>query len=199
MQLNKQVRRNLLIGTKSKSRKSLFSGLGLNFRYISANIDEEKILSDHKSLALEEQALFLAKAKACFLTSKYRNKYIICFDTTINLGKKTIFKSSSKKECLNILRLLNNRKHSLYSACVIMKDNKIITSNVDQAIITFKNNSEKKMKNYVNKYFNKIVHSVGCYNIESEGMDIIEKMEGSYFTVLGVPLFFLIEELSKLK
>ena len=106
-----------------------------------------------------------------------KKSIIVCFDTTVHINNKTIFKSNTKKECLDTLDLLNGKKHILYTACVIMKNKKTLWSTVEKANITFKKNTKKKLKNYVNLHFNKIVNSVGCYNIESNGRQIIEKIQ----------------------
>ena len=62
-------------------------------------------------------------------------------------------------------------------------------------MITFKKNKNIDIKKYVNKYFNKIVNSVGCYNIESEGKELIDNIKGSYYAILGVPLIPLFRKI----
>ena len=90
-QLNKQV----IIGTKSQSRRKIFKMMNLKFQYRSANINEKKV----KDLKNDKyDALKIAKAKAEYLSSKYRNKIIVTFDTTILDKKKTIYKCNSQ-EC----------------------------------------------------------------------------------------------------
>ena len=197
MQFNKQFINSFLIGTQSKTRKKLFLEAGLKFKYQSPNIDEEVILKKHKILQ-HQQALFLAREKALHLSKINHNKRLICFDTTVHVKNKTIFKSTNKKECLNVLSALNSKEHTLYTACIIMQNRKILWSTTEKANIFFKNNSKKKLKEYVNSYFNKIVKSVGCYNIESHGKEIISKVEGSYYAILGVPLVPLYRKLIKL-
>ena len=64
---------------------------------------------------------------------------------------------------MGVLLSLNGKTHSLYTACVIMKNEKIIWSTIEKALITFNNNSKIDLIKYVNKNFNKIVNSVGCY------------------------------------
>jgi septum formation protein len=187
MLFNQQVTNSLIIGTQSKTRRKLFTDAGLVFQYQSPNINEEEILLGNK-IVQSQQALHLAREKALHLSQINKNSVIVCFDTTVHINNKTIFKSSTKKECLCILNLLNGKTHTLYTACVMIKNKKILWSTVERANITFKNNTKKKLKDYVNLHFNKIVKSVGCYNIESHGKEIIEKIDGSYYAILGVPL-----------
>ena len=196
MQFNQQFTNRLLIGTQSNTRRRLFKDAGLNFKYLSPNIEEKKILSKMQ-ISQSKEALFLAKAKALSLSKLNRNKKIICFDTTVHIKNKTIFKSSTKKECMGVLLSLNGKTHTLYTACVIMENEKILWSIIEKASVTFNNNSKIALIKYVNKNFNKIVNSVGCYNIEAEGKALIKKIEGSYYTILGVPLISLFRKLKK--
>lgn len=198
MNFNQQLTNSLIIGTQSKTRRKLFADAGLIFQYQSPNINEEQILLGNKIIS-SQQALRLAKEKAIHLNYINKKSIIVCFDTTVHINNKTIFKSNTKKECLDTLDLLNGKKHILYTACVIMKNKKTLWSTVEKANITFKKNTKKKLKNYVNLHFNKIVNSVGCYNIESHGRQIIEKIDGSYYAILGVPLVPLYRALKVIK
>ena len=198
MNFNQQLTNSLIIGTQSKTRRKLFTDAGLIFQYQSPNINEEQILLGNKIIS-SQQALRLAKEKAIHLNYINKKSIIVCFDTTVHINNKTIFKSNTKKECLDTLDLLNGKKHILYTACVIMKNKKTLWSTVEKANITFKKNTKKKLKNYVNLHFNKIVNSVGCYNIESHGRQIIEKIDGSYYAILGVPLVPLYRALKVIK
>ena len=198
MQFSEQDTNSFLIGTQSKTRKKLLQQSGFNFKYLSPNIEEEKILLNENILP-SKQAMFLAYAKACAICEKIIDKNVICFDTTVHVTNKTIFKSTTKDECMKVLLMLNNRTHFLYTACIIMKNKKLVWSYADAAKITFKNNSRKTLEDYIDRHFNKIVNSVGCYNIESEGQQVIDKIEGSYYSILGVPLIPLFRIIKKLK
>ena len=83
--LNPQVSKRLIIGTNSQSRKNLFKGLNLKLKYRSANIDEKNVFNLKNN---KFDALKIATAKAKHLSSKYKNKIIITFDTTILFKKK---------------------------------------------------------------------------------------------------------------
>jgi septum formation protein len=198
MHFNQQLTNSLIIGTQSSTRRKLFKDAGLIFQYRSPNINEEEILLGNK-IVQSQQALRLAREKALHLSQINKNSVIVCFDTTVHINNMTIFKSNTKKECFNTLNLLNGKKHTLYTACVIIKNKRMLWSTVDKANITFKNNPKKKLKDYVNLHFNKIVKSVGCYNIESHGRQIIEKIDGSYYAILGVPLVPLYRALRSIK
>ncbi len=199
MNTNSQLIKSLLIGTQSKTRKKIFKKAGLNFKnYISPNIDETGLLK-RNIIKESQQSLFLAMAKAKHIGLFNKNKIIVCFDTTIHLEGETIFKCKNREECVNILKKLNAKTHTLRTACVILKNNKTLWSLIDKCDITLKDNSNKIIKKYVDNYFNKIVNSVGCYNIEAEGSQLIRGFKGSFYSILGVPLIPFYRRIIKLK
>jgi septum formation protein len=155
MHFNQQVTNSLIIGTQSKTRRKLLTDAGLTFKYQSPNINEEEILLGSK-IVQSKQALRLAREKALHLSQTHKNSIIVCFDTTVHINNKTIFKSTTKEECLSVINLLNGKKHTLYTACVIIKNKKILWSRVDRANITFNNNTNKKLNYYLYLYLNKI-------------------------------------------
>ena len=132
---NPQLSKLLIIGTKSKSRKKLFKALNLNFNYKSANINEKNIpnLKNNKFDALK-----IATAKAMHLSSKYKNKVIITFDTTILFQKKTIYKCKDINVARNLLKSLTNKRHSLYTGMVFMVNNKIIQKKLQKLKLILK-------------------------------------------------------------
>ena len=190
MQFNKQLISSLIVGTKSRTRRKVLEKNNIHLKYRTANIDEKKIIKG-ESVSLNQQSLYIATAKAKYLSMVYPNNNILCFDTTIHFGNKTIFKCTSEKECLSLLKRLNNKTHILNTSGVIMKKGKLMWKDTEKCKITLKNNSDYDLKKYINVNFKEIVNSVGCYNIESTGMEIIDKMEGSFYGVLGIPFSIL--------
>ncbi len=192
---NPQLSKLLIIGTKSKSRKKLFKALNLNFNYKSANINEKNVpnLKNNKFDALK-----IATAKAMHLSSKYKNKVIITFDTTILFQKKTIYKCKDIKCCKNLLKSLTNKRHSLYTGMVFMINNKIIQKKITETKINFKKIHKSKINLYVNKNYNNIKSAVGCYNIEGSGKNLFEKIHQSYFNIIGVDIINFLKYLRKI-
>ena len=118
--INPQLTKQVIIGTKSQSRRKLFKMMNLKFQYRSANINE-KVVKDLKND--KHDALKIAKAKATHLSKKNKNKIIITFDTTILHMKKTIYKCHTKKCCKNTLKSFNNTSHNLYTGMVFRGPN----------------------------------------------------------------------------
>ena len=182
---NSQFTRQVIIGTKSQSRKKLFKMMNLKFQYRSANINE-KIVKNLKNNKYD--ALKIAKAKATHLSKKNKNKIIITFDTTILHMGKTIYKCHTKKCCINTLKSFNNTSHNLYTGMVFMINNCLIKSYLTKTKIVFKQKKIIDINNYVEKNFKQILSSVGCYNIENKGKSFFKNIEKSYFNVIGIDI-----------
>ena len=87
---------------------------------------------------------------------------------------------------------ISGKKHSAYSAAVIFENSKPIWRFVGKADLLLKNNSEEYISDYVNRNWDSIKHSVGGYKIEEEGCRLFSKINGDYFSILGMPLLEII-------
>ena len=180
-----QFTKQVIIGTKSQSRRKLFKIMNLKFRYRSANINE-KAVKDLKNDKYD--ALKIAKAKATHLSKKNKNKIIVTFDTTILHMKKTIYKCHTKKCCKNTLKSFNNTSHNLYTGMVFMINNCLIRASLTKTKVVFKKNKIKDINDYVEKNFKQILTAVGCYNIDGKGKSFFKNIEKSYFNVIGIDI-----------
>ena len=193
--ISSQLTKRVIIGTKSRSRRSLFKNLGLGFKYKSPNIDEKNVANLNND---RFDAIKIATAKARSLSSIYKNKIIITFDTTILFQKKIVYKCDSPECCIKLLNSFSNKKHLLYTGMVFMINNKIIKKKLSNTNIYFKKNNNKKIKNYVYRNFNQIKSAVGCYNLEDEGINLFDKISTNYFNVLGLDIINFLKLLRKL-
>ncbi len=180
---NPQLIKQVIIGTKSQSRRKIFKSMNFRFQYRSPNINEKKV----KNLNNDKyDALKIAKAKAEYLSNKYSNKIIVTFDTTILFKKKTIYKCSNPECCKRTLKAFNDKSHELYTAMIFMINNNLIKSTLTKTNITFKNARVRDINNYVEKNFKQVSKAVGCYNIEGKGKIFFKDIYGSYFNIIGI-------------
>ncbi len=193
--INPQLTKQVIIGTKSQSRKKLFKMMNLKFNYRTANINEKAV----KNLKNDKyDALKIAKAKATHLSKKNKNKIIITFDTTILHMRKTIYKCKTKKCCKNTLKSFNNTSHSLYTGMVFMINNSLIRSTLTKTKIVFKKNKNIDINDYVEKNFKQISSAVGCYNLEGKGNTFFKNIEKSYFNVIGIDIINFLKILRRI-
>ena len=193
--INPQITKQIIIGTKSKSRRKLFHSLNLPFKFRSANIDERKVQNINNN---KYDALKIAEAKANHLSSKYKNKIIVAFDTTILFRKKTVYKCATEKCCIQLLKDFNKKSHVLYTGMIFMINNKIIKKSLSQTKINFNNNSHQSIQSYVNKNFSKIKSAVGCYNIEGPAKNFFDNIEGSFYNIIGLDIIKFLRSLKSI-
>jgi len=192
---NQHLFKQVIIGTRSQSRRALFRSLNLQFKYRAANINEKlvKKLQNNKYDAIK-----IAAEKARHLSTINKGKIIVTFDTTILFSKKTIYKCKTQGCCLKLLNSFTNRKHNLYTGMVFMIDNKIIQKKLSETKIVFNNHGKSVISKYVKDNYNNIRSAVGCYNIEGSGKFLFKNINPSYFNVLGVDIINFIKILNKI-
>jgi len=193
--INPHITKQVIIGTKSPSRRKLFYDLGLSLKFRSANIDEKKVKNINNT---KYDALKIAEAKAHYLSTKHKNKIIITFDTTILFRKKTVYKCDCEECCLQLLRSFGNKSHNLYTGMVFMINNKIIKKNLSYTKINFHQNSQGLIQSYVRKNFSKIKSAVGCYNIEGPAKTFFHSIEGSFYNIIGLDIIKFLRDLRSL-
>ena len=193
--INPQITKQIIIGTKSQSRRKLFHSLNLSFKFRSANIDERKVKNINNN---KFDALKIAEAKANHLSSKYKNKIIVTFDTTILFRNKTIYKCDTEKCCAQLLKDFNSKSHVLYTGMIFMINHKIIKKTLSQTKINFNNNSHQSVQSYVNKNFSKIKSAVGCYNIEGPAKKFFDNIEGSFYNIIGLDIIKFLRSLKSI-
>jgi len=193
--INPQITKQIIIGTKSQSRRKLFHSLNLPFKFRSANIDERKVKNINNN---KYDALKIAEAKANHLSSKYKNKIIVAFDTTILFRNKTVYKCDTEKCCIQLLKDFNKKSHVLYTGMIFMINNKIIKRSLSQTKINFNNNSQQSIQSYVNKNFSKIKSAVGCYNIEGSAKIFFYNIQGSFYNIIGLDIIKFLRSLKSI-
>ena len=193
--INPQITKQIIIGTKSQSRRKLFYSLSLPFKFRSANINELKVKNIKNN---KYDALKIAEAKANYLSSKYKNKVIVAFDTTILFRNKTVYKCDTENCCIKLLKDFNNKSHVLYTGMVFMINNKIIKKSLSETKIDFSRNSHQSIQSYVNKNFSKIKSAVGCYNIEGPAKKFFDNIEGSFYNIIGLDIIKFLRNLKSI-
>src|SRR6056300_2035105 len=125
--INPHITKQVIIATRSQSRRKLFYDLGLSLKFQSANIDEKKVKNINNT---KYDALKIAEAKAHYLSTKHKDKIIITFDTTILFRNKIIYKCDCEECCLQLLKSFGDKSHNLYTGMIFMINNKSIKKNL---------------------------------------------------------------------
>lgn len=190
---------SLILASGSKSRQEMLRNAGVLFDVIPADIDEEKILSSMASDGhdVKNIALKLSEEKSLKISDDNKEKYIIGSDQILSLNNKLYSKAKNKSQAKEKLLGLSGKTHQLTSAVSVTKNNQVLWSTFSQAQLSVKNLSEEKIDDYLDHAGDDIYNCVGCYALESIGIQLFDQIDGDYFTILGMPLLPLLTFLEK--
>jgi septum formation protein len=190
---------NFVLASTSKSRYSILKNTGLSFSKHAPLCDENKLKKKLliKKTTPKKISLELARLKAFSVSKKIKNKIIVGSDTVIFINKKILNKAKNLKEAKNKIKLMSGEKHSIYSSASVFYNKREIWNKTQKTTVKIRRLTEKEINIYLSIAGNKILSSVGCYQIEMGGANIIENIKGDYFNVMGFPLFPFLNFLKK--
>lgn len=186
----KTVSWNIILASKSPRRQNLLKELGFYFEIKTKEIEE--IYPSH--LKREQVALFLSELKAnAFIEDLNSNDLVITSDTIVCLFDEIIGKPKDRQDAIKMLGKLSGNKHEVITAVTFLSKEKKHTF-YDVTEVYFKELSTEEIEYYIDKYepFDK----AGSYGIQEWiGYVAIEKINGSYFNVMGLPVKKVYDEL----
>ena len=180
----------IVLASKSKVRKDILTEHNIDCEVIQSNVDEDPIKDSLIAEGASPEIISknLAELKANKVSSNLYDKLVLGADSVIDLNGELISKPTSRKEAMNILRKLNGKSHYLISSVCISKNNSMIWNHTDKAKLTMKNFSEVELKDYLNKITDEALYAYNVYQIEGEGKNLFEKIEGDKDTIMGLPI-----------
>jgi len=187
----------LILASQSEIRATLLRNAGLDFEVIPARIDETAILDALLSEGAPPRDIAdtLAELKAVKVSSKRPDALVLGCDQVLDLGNSILMKPQTPDDAICQLRAMRGKTHKLLSAVVLYQDGKPLWRHVGQVRLTMHDVSDTWIDDYVARNWDSIRHSVGAYKLEEEGVRLFSRIEGDYFTVLGLPLLDLLSYL----
>ncbi|SLN33268.1 Maf-like protein YceF [Roseovarius gaetbuli] len=188
----------LILASTSDIRQTLLRNAGLDFDVVAARVDEETV----RSSMLAEDASprditdALAELKATKVSAKRPDALVIGCDQVLNLQGRLLSKPATPQEARAQLGDMRGKRHDLLSAAVICEGGKAIWRHVGVVRMTMRSFSDAYLDGYIERNWESIRHSVGAYKLEEEGVRLFSRVEGDYFTVLGLPLLDLLSYLT---
>ena len=186
----------LILASKSRYRIKLLSDAGLNFEAIDAEVDERAVEQAlGAELLPEDRAQILAQTKAMSVSQKFPQALVLGCDQILSLGDEILHKAVDFEAARANLLKLSGKTHTLYSAIALAQQGEIIWSLTVPAYMTMRKLEPAFIGRHLAFAGGNVLGSVGCYQIEGPGLQLFEKIDGDYWTIIGLPLLPLLAEL----
>ncbi len=192
-------RPSLVLASGSSIRRQLLENAGIVFVVDPADIDEPAALRD---LQRNEQSVprlgrGLAALKAEAVSRRRPDSLVIGADQMLELDGAILTKAGTAEIARDVLTRLRGRQHYLHSGVAIARGGRTLWSHVESATMRVRQFSDSWLDSYVARLSTILTTTVGAYQLEGEGIQLFERIEGDYFTILGLPLLALLAELRK--
>nr|WP_083434385.1 nucleoside triphosphate pyrophosphatase [Sphingomonas sp. Y57] len=188
----------LILASQSASRRAMLDAAGVPFAAMAAGVDEDAMKAGLRAEGVSPRNLAdaLAELKATKLSRRHPTDLVLGCDSTVAFDDGTMIdKAESREEQRDLLLRLSGQRHKLYSAAVICEGGAPVWRQVDTAILHVRPLGEAFVDAYLDAEWPEIGHCVGGYRIEGRGAQLFSRIEGSQFTILGLPLLPLLDYL----
>ena len=192
----------LVLASQSSARRTLLTAAGVLVDAHPADINERSLERGLESATLAHSAgavaALLAREKAIAVERRYRGRLTLGADQTLTVEAKRFAKPADRSAARAQLRELCGRTHELHSAVAFVQHGTVLFEYVAMARLTMRNFSDDFLELYLDAAGDAATASVGAYQIEGLGVQLFERVDGDYFTVLGLPLIEALEFLRRI-
>jgi septum formation protein len=182
----------LVLASGSEVRGKILAAAGLRVEIRPSQVDERAEEAKAGIVDAPAVARYLARAKASAIAALLPGRLVLGADQTLARGSKRFSKPLDRAGAAEQLRALRGRTHELHSALALMQDDTELFSCVDTARLTMRDFSERFLDDYLDMAGPAAMSSVGGYQLEGIGIHLLERVEGDYFTILGLPILPLL-------
>lgn len=186
----------LILASKSASRQAMLRDAGVDFRVEPAHIDERGLEAQMLEAAPAVIALALAEAKA--LAGATGDELVLGSDSLVVVEGRRFDKPANRAEAKAHLNFFSGKTMELHSAAAIARGGKAVWSVADVARLQVRCLSDAFIQEYLDAEWPSVAGCVGVFRIEARGVHLFEQIEGSHFTVLGMPLLPVLAALREL-
>jgi septum formation protein len=192
---------SLILASGSHARRRMLAAAGVSFKIDIPRVSESKVKDNlllySAASGPKEIALALAEAKAHDVSNRNSGALVIGSDQVLAQGERLFNKAADGGQARQTLQALRGTTHCLHSAAALVQNGDVLWRHVEAAQLTMRDFSDAWLDGYVATAGDALTNAVGCYHLEGAGVQLFEKIEGDYFTILGMPLLPLLSELRR--
>jgi len=185
----------LVLASGSRTRALMLEKAGLRPILDKPLVDEEevKLAGKAEGVGADAVAEALAELKAQRVTRRHPGALVVGADQMLECEGVWFDKPSDRAAARAQLLALRGKTHQLVSCAVILRDGERLWHKTDRARLTMRNFSENFLDGYLDAVGDEVLHSVGAYQLEGLGAQLFQRVEGDFFTILGLPLLPLLD------
>lgn len=197
-------RPHLVLASGSRTRREMMKSAGLFFSVVPADVDEvamrEALAAEHGDdvVPAEDVAEILACAKAEAVSAAHPEALVIGADQVLDCEGEIFAKPAGPQSARQQLLRLRGRAHKLHSAVAIARGGEMVWAHVDTAELVMRDFTPRFLEDYLALAGDEVAGSVGAYRIEGPGLQLFERVDGDFFTILGMPMLPLLAKLRSL-
>lgn len=190
----------LILASKSRIRAALLENAGIAIAIDAADIDERATEQEAVAAGADASAVavLLARAKAVHVSARNGSALVIGADQTLSLDGQRFSKPKDRDAAAEQLKALRGKTHMLASSVAIARSGEVVWSGVSCAHLGMRDFSDSFLASYLDLVGDAPLTSVGGYQLEGPGIQLFERIEGDYFTILGMPMLLLLPALRDL-
>ncbi|MDV7141280.1 Maf family protein [Tropicimonas sp. TH_r6] len=189
---------NLVLASASEIRAQLLRNAGLGFETARARIDEDSLrrAMEAEGVSPRDMADHLAESKAFKIATRQPDALVLGCDQILEFENHALAKPNSEDDAVQQILSMSGQTHFLHSAAILIEAEQVIWRHVATVRLTMRSLSKAYVEDYVARNWSEIRHCVGAYQLEAEGSRLFTRIEGDYFSVLGLPLLPLLDHLA---
>lgn len=187
----------LILASTSAVRRQLFEAANVPVAVAASGVDEDIIKRQSAHLDPAALATALATAKALAVNKDAPGRPVLGCDQLLILGDSIFDKPADMAGVRRHLRALRGNSHTLLSAAVLVQDNQVLWQTVETAVLQMRDISDTFIEHYIAAEGDILLTSVGAYRLGGMGVQLFSSIVGDHFTILGLPLLRILEQLRK--